>query len=73
MLSYVTGSPGLFASPPLTLVPDPPSPFLIRPERLVVRVGQDNGASIALFERLGFVETKAANAFGEKEMRLRII
>lgn len=73
MLSYVTGSPGLFASPPLTLVPDPPSPFPIRPERLVVRVGQDNGASIALFERLGFVETKAANAFGEKEMRLRSI
>ena len=68
MLSYVTGSPALFAS--LLLIPNLPLPLPIRPESLVVRIGQENGASIRLFGRLGFVETKGVNAFGEKEMRL---
>lgn len=71
MLSYVTGSPAFSASPPLShVLPNPPLPFPIRLESLVVRIGQENGASIRLFERLGFVETKEANAFGEKEMRI---
>ena len=69
MLSYVTGSPALFAGPPLSMLPNPPFPFPIRSESLVVRIGQENGASMGLFERLGFMETKEANAFGEKEMR----
>ena len=72
MLSYVTESPASFASSPLSLVPRPPSPFPIRPESLVVRISQENGSSIGLFERLGFVETKGANAFGENEMRFGI-
>ncbi|KAG8213213.1 hypothetical protein J3R82DRAFT_11678 [Butyriboletus roseoflavus] len=58
LLSYVTGSPASFASLPLSLVPSPPSPFPIRSESLVVRIDQENGPSIRLFERLGFVETK---------------
>jgi hypothetical protein len=72
MLSYVTGSPAFLASLPLSLVPNPPFPFPIRSESLVVRIGQENGVSIGLFERLGFVETKGANVFGEKEMRIRM-
>ncbi|KAF8121817.1 GNAT domain-containing protein [Boletus edulis] len=72
MLSYVTASPALFtnSSPTLTL-PDPPFPFPIRSDSLAVRIGQENRASTRLFERLGFVETRGANAFGEKEMRIR--
>ncbi|KIK96028.1 hypothetical protein PAXRUDRAFT_826412 [Paxillus rubicundulus Ve08.2h10] len=66
MLTYATGLPTSFSCPPL---PKPPSPFPILPENLVVRIAQDNVPSIKLFERLGFVETRGANAFGEKEMR----
>ncbi|KAG9315084.1 GNAT domain-containing protein [Chiua virens] len=73
MLSYTTGSPASFGSPPLspTRKPDPPIPFPIRPECLVVRIDQGNDSSIRLFERLGFVGTQGPNAFGEKEMRFQ--
>jgi hypothetical protein len=70
MLTYTTGSPTSFSCPPLpATVPKPPSPFPILPESLVVRIAQDNVSSIKVFERLGFIETRGANAFGEKEMR----
>ncbi|KAG6374304.1 GNAT domain-containing protein [Boletus reticuloceps] len=72
MLSYVTASPALFTNPSPTLaLPNPPFPFPIRSDSLAVRIGQENRASTRLFERLGFVETRGANAFGEKEMRIR--
>ncbi|KAF9223543.1 hypothetical protein BS17DRAFT_147369 [Gyrodon lividus] len=73
MLTYTTGSPTLSSSsssPALSpRVREPPSPFPILPESLVVRIAQDNGPSIKVFERLGFIETRDVNAFGEKEMR----
>ncbi|KAF9234622.1 GNAT domain-containing protein [Melanogaster broomeanus] len=72
MLTYTTGSPASFSCPPLSpTVPEPPSPFPIPPESLVVRIAQDNVPSLKTFERLGFIETRGANAFGEKEMRFR--
>ncbi|KIJ66750.1 hypothetical protein HYDPIDRAFT_85456 [Hydnomerulius pinastri MD-312] len=70
MLTYATNSPLSFSCPPLSqTVPSPPSPLPIRPESLVVRISQENLPSIKVFQGLGFVETKGANAFGEKEMR----
>jgi GNAT superfamily N-acetyltransferase len=41
----------------------------INPSRLLVRIGQSNTPSIALFSKLGFTITKEANVFGEVEMR----
>jgi hypothetical protein len=41
----------------------------INSSRLLVRIGQSNTASIALFSKLGFTITKEANVFGEVEMR----
>lgn len=37
--------------------------------RLLVRIGELNTPSIALFTKLGFSITKGANVFGEIEMR----
>ena len=71
MLSYVTESSASFTGSERLLVSSPPTPFPIRPESLVVRISQENSLSIRLFQRLGFIETKATNAFGEKEMRFR--
>ncbi|KAG9030266.1 hypothetical protein FRB95_004152 [Tulasnella sp. JGI-2019a] len=47
----------------------PPSGPGAPPNSLVARIGLDNAPSIALFQRLGFVKTKAVEVFGELEMR----
>jgi hypothetical protein len=38
-------------------------------ERLVVRIGEKNEASVRLFEKLGFRITRYVEVFGEVEMR----
>ncbi|EKM60317.1 uncharacterized protein PHACADRAFT_132799 [Phanerochaete carnosa HHB-10118-sp] len=58
MLSYATAS-------------DSPSPLPVPKERLVVRIGEKNEASIRLFEKLGFAITKRVAVFEEIEMRFQ--
>ncbi|KAH8091399.1 acyl-CoA N-acyltransferase [Cristinia sonorae] len=58
MLSYATS-------------PASPSPLPINPASLVVRIGESNGSSIRLFEKLGFVLTKRVEVFHEVELRFR--
>ena len=56
MLSYATD-------------PSSPAPLPVPKERLVVRIGEKNEASIRLFEKLGFAVTKRVAVFEEVEMR----
>ncbi|KAI1783728.1 GNAT domain-containing protein [Ganoderma leucocontextum] len=56
MLSYATD-------------PASPSPLPVARERLVARIGEKNGASIRLFEKLGFSVTKRVAVFEEVELR----
>ncbi|KIJ33014.1 hypothetical protein M422DRAFT_96068, partial [Sphaerobolus stellatus SS14] len=49
--------------------PDGPESLRIPSERLVVRIGESNSASIRLFEKLGFNMTKIVEVFQEIEMR----
>ncbi|KAM5537503.1 hypothetical protein V8D89_008830 [Ganoderma adspersum] len=56
MLSYATD-------------PASPAPLPIPRERLVVRIGEKNEASIRLFEKLGFTITKRVAVFEEVELR----
>ncbi|KAI5118338.1 hypothetical protein M0805_009141 [Coniferiporia weirii] len=42
----------------------------VAPDRLVVRIGERNTASVALFTVLGFVVTRCVEVFAELEMRL---
>ncbi|CAL1697196.1 unnamed protein product [Somion occarium] len=51
--------------------PSSPAPLPIPPHVLVVRIGEGNGASLRVFERLGFVITKRVEVFKELEMRFR--
>lgn len=46
-------------------------PLALPPSSLVVRIGEANAPSVALFARLGFVETKRVEVFQEVEMRFR--
>lgn len=55
MFSYATAS-------------DSPSPLPVLKESLVVRIGDQNTASTALFQKLGFEITKHVDVF-ETEMR----
>jgi len=45
----------------------------IPPSTLVARIGLNNAPSIALFQRLGFVQSKVVEVFGELEMRSRVV
>ena len=65
-LSYATSAA---ASPP-TDARAPGLPRIPR-SRLVARIGVQNAPSIALFAKLGFVETRRVDVFGELEMRWR--
>lgn len=56
MFSYATGS-------------DSPSPLPVLRGSLVARIGDQNGASIALFQKLGFEIIKHVDVFRETEMR----
>lgn len=56
MFSYVTASD----SPPL---------LPVLKESLVARIGDQNTASIALFQKLGFEITKHVDVFEETELR----
>lgn len=47
------------------------APLPVPRTALVARIGETNGASIALFAKLGFVVTKRVAVFGEVEMRYR--
>lgn len=49
--------------------PDSGSPLPISKESLVVRIGDKNVASIALFQKLGFEITKHVAVFEETELR----
>lgn len=44
-------------------------PLSVQPSQLVVRVGASNNPSIALFNRLGFFQSKYVAAFDEVELR----
>ena len=57
-MSYVISS----EAPPLSS---------IHSHHLVVRIGENNFASIKMFEKLGFIITKHVEIFGEIEMRLQ--
>jgi len=46
-------------------------PLPVPRERFVVRIAETNGASIKLFEKLGFEVTRRVEVFGELEMRFR--
>ncbi|KAF8577561.1 hypothetical protein K439DRAFT_1418141 [Ramaria rubella] len=46
-------------------------PLHIPPERLIVRIGETNAASIRLFEKLSFHVTKRVPVFQEVELRYR--
>jgi RimJ/RimL family protein N-acetyltransferase len=48
---------------------DSPSPLPVLNESLVARIGDQNTASIALFQQLGFEITKHVDVFEETEMR----
>lgn len=49
-----------------------PTPFLpLAPTQLVVRIGDENIASLALFHRLGFVTHKHNTVFHETELRVQ--
>ena len=56
MFSYVTA-------------PDSKPPLPVSRESLVVRIGDKNTASIALFQKLGFEITKRVAIFEETELR----
>ena len=56
MFSYATAS-------------DSQTPFPVSRESLVVRIGDKNTASIALFQKLGFEITKRVAVFEETELR----
>lgn len=56
MFSYATGSGS-------------PSPLPVLRESLVARIGDQNGASIALFQKLGFEIIRHVDVFSETEMR----
>jgi L-amino acid N-acyltransferase YncA len=56
MFSYATAS-------------DSPSPLPVLKESLVARIGDQNTASVALFQQLGFEVTKHVDVFEETEMR----
>ncbi|EPS95687.1 hypothetical protein FOMPIDRAFT_1131879 [Fomitopsis schrenkii] len=64
-LSYATSAAKASATTNLAGIPPIPR------TRLVARIGMQNAPSIALFEKLGFVETKRVEVFGELEMRWR--
>jgi len=49
--------------------PDSRAPLPISKESLVVRIGDENAASIALFQKLGFEITKHVAVFQETELR----
>ncbi|KZT68469.1 hypothetical protein DAEQUDRAFT_671297 [Daedalea quercina L-15889] len=69
-LSSVTAS----STSPLHPSPSSASPARLPPiprTRLVARIGAQNAPSIALFAKLGFVETRRVEVFGEVEMRWR--
>ncbi|KAF8510818.1 acyl-CoA N-acyltransferase [Hysterangium stoloniferum] len=51
--------------------PDGPPPLRIPPNKLVVRIGEDNTSSIRLFEKLSFVVTRRVAVFQEVELRYR--
>jgi RimJ/RimL family protein N-acetyltransferase len=44
-------------------------PLFVEPSHLVARVGASNNASISLFNRLGFLQSKYVAAFNEVELR----
>ncbi|KAI0727042.1 acyl-CoA N-acyltransferase [Fomitopsis betulina] len=72
-LSYAT-STASSPSPPTAAAGANTNPASIPPiprTRLVARIGMQNAPSIALFGKLGFVETKRVEVFGELEMRWR--
>lgn len=46
-------------------------PLSVPVSSFVVRIGESNSSSRALFEKLGFKLTKEANVFGEIEMRVK--
>ncbi|KAH9931305.1 uncharacterized protein B0H18DRAFT_952812 [Fomitopsis serialis] len=66
-LSYATSAP---RRPPLSGSPRDALPPIPR-TALVARIGMRNAPSIALFAKLGFVETKRVEVFEEVEMRWR--
>ncbi|KAH7884607.1 GNAT domain-containing protein [Phlebopus sp. FC_14] len=72
MFAYATSSSADFACPPLpsSILP-PPNPLPISPERLVVRISEENQPSISLFQQLGFVVVRVVQVFHEVEMRFR--
>lgn len=49
--------------------PDSKPPLPISKGSLVARIGDKNSASIALFQKLGFVITKHVTVFEETELR----
>lgn len=51
--------------------PGAPAPLPVPRDRLVVRIGEKNEASMRLFEKLGFAVTKRVAVFEEVEMRFQ--
>jgi len=51
--------------------PDGPPTLRVPPNKLVVRIGEDNTSSIRLFEKLLFVVTRRIAVFKEVELRYR--
>lgn len=66
LLTYTTSS----ASAPATHEPPRATPLPLPRDALVVRIGEDNEPSAALFAALGFVVTRRVAIFNEVEMRL---